>query len=219
MLNLKTSKPFRFGHILLGAALNALVWAGGLAVAYAEEEPKLPLLQPAAKRQLLAITTRLVAAGKAKDAVRFAAAVHPGKGVRISASYEDFAKLEATIFTPALMRNFWKSVEEYHWGNPAGSGDPITLTPAEFARRFIFDRDFTAPDRIEVDRVWEWSEHFVINRIRAAFPNGRWVAFSVKGPGPKENPEWSGLAFVFERLQGRWYLVGVLHQTFPPRAN
>ncbi len=211
MLNLKPHQLAHLSRIFFSTA--AALWlAFGRMLEGAElaGESTQPPLDAATKRELLEITTQLVSDWKAGNAWRIAARVHPRKGVRFSAYFEDCINPKSIVFDCAKMRAFWTTRRVYTWGYYDGSGDRIRTTPSRYCREWIFDHDFSGPDRIVMER--ETGSSIDSRHLRTAYPRGRAVEYFVD---PTEgHMDWAALAFVLERYRGRWCLVGVLHRTW-----
>jgi hypothetical protein len=158
------------------------------------------------------VADRVVGAFKAHDGAALAGLVHPEKGVRFSSSaFVDPAADQ--VFTPGAMAGFWADRTPRVWGTADGSGDPITLTPAAYAARFVMDRDYAAAVvSIDADRV----RGTTIDNAAAVYPGSRRVEYFIAGTGADAAFDWSALRLVLERSGGRWWLVGVIHDQWTP---
>ena len=154
-----------------------------------------------------AVADRVLAALKAHDGAGLAGLVHPEKGVRFSPSaFVDPAADQ--VFPAAAMAGFWADGTARVWGAADGSGDPIRLTPAAYAARFVMDRDYAAAVvSIDADRV----RGNTVDNAAAVYPGSRRVEYFIAGQGADAAFDWSALRLVFERSGGRWWLVGVIH--------
>jgi hypothetical protein len=153
---------------------------------------------------------QVVSAFRTEDGERLARLVHPKKGVRFS-PYAYVEVVEDQVFSSTQMARFWRDPQTYRWGVADGTGDPIELTPAQYAERFVMDRDFGHPTSIAIDRDRAYGN--TVNNAAEVYPQARRVEFYV-APGPGQGQpafDWAALRLVFEQLDGAWYLVGVIH--------
>jgi hypothetical protein len=159
---------------------------------------------------LASAARQVVAAFEARDGEQLARLVHPAQGVRFSPyAYVDVA--QDRVFLPAQMARFWQDQQIYRWGVADGSGEPIDLTPAQYAKRYIVDRDFAHPTSLGIDADRAWGN--TLNNAAAAYPEGRRVELYVEPAADQGDSsfDWAALRLVFQQLNGVWYLVGVIH--------
>ncbi len=153
---------------------------------------------------------RVVDAFNVKDGERLAELVHPEKGVRFSPyAYVDVEG--DVVLSRAHVRHFWTDRRIYTWGYADGTGDPISLTPADYSDRHIMDRDFLNPSSITINSAHARGN--TIDNAASVYPNGIRVEYYVKPPPGKGMPEfeWAALRLVFERIRYDWFLVAVIH--------
>ena len=167
---------------------------------------------PAPAEDARVVADRVVAAFKAHDGAALAGLVHPEKGVRFSPSaFVDPAADQ--VFAAVAMAAFWADRTARVWGAADGSGDPITMTPAAYAARFVLDRDYAA-GVVSVDRAV--TRGTTVDNAAAVYPGSRRVEYFIAGTGADAAFDWSALRLVLERSGGRWRLVGVIHDQWTP---
>lgn len=168
-----------------------------------------------ANSEVLEASGAVLRAFVARDGKSLAARVHPKKGVRFSSSaYVDMEK--DIVFSAAQAAQFWKDRKIYAWGFVDGSGDAIELNPSTYAERHILDHDFLASSTVSVDS--DRARGNTSNNAAAVYPQGTRVEYyfsPVSGKGVAEF-DWAALRLVFEKADGVWLLVAVIHDQWSP---
>ncbi len=149
------------------------------------------------------VATQLVGVLHDRNMNKFAEFVHPTKGVRFS-PYE-FVEPNHRVMTANQIR--YKDNSAHVWGNYDGSGDPINLTFDAYYQRFVNDRDYPRAPRITRNGVV--GQGNTTNNIRGFYPQSVWVEYHF--PALPQRNNWNSLWLVFEQLDGKWYLVGIVH--------
>jgi hypothetical protein len=163
----------------------------------------------AAKRDdARATADRIVAALQARDGPALAALVHPD-GVRLSPSA--FVDVDADVrLTAADVAALWQDPQVRHWGDAEASGDPIELSGADYARRYIVDHDYSAATV---------SENAVANRgttidnAATIYPGATRIEYLRQGA---DATDWSALRLILVPVDGQWRLVGIVHDQWAP---
>lgn len=192
-------------------ALAVLLLVAGL---YAGERRGVPAPAPAPARtaveEIVLVANEVVEAFVRRDGERLAGRAHPHKGVRFSPyAYVDVE--EDRVFQPAQLRHFWDDATVHVWGHADGSGEPIALTAAQYVERFVLDRDYRGAGSIGVNVDQQRGN--TADNAAQAYPQGTRVEYYVE-PAPGGGAaafDWSALRLVFEQVDGRWLLVGVIH--------
>ncbi|ENO84770.1 hypothetical protein [Thauera aminoaromatica] len=192
-------------------ALAVLLLVAGL---YAGERRGVPAPAPAPARtaveEIVLVANEVVEAFVRRDGERLAGRAHPHKGVRFSPyAYVDVE--EDRVFLPAQLRHFWDDATVHVWGHADGSGEPIALTAAQYVERFVLDRDYRGAGSIGVNVDQQRGN--TADNAAQAYPQGTRVEYYVE-PAPGGGAaafDWSALRLVFEQVDGRWLLVGVIH--------
>jgi hypothetical protein len=150
----------------------------------------------------------VVAAFQARDGARLAAFVHPVKGVRFSPSaYVDVN--QDRVFPRDRIAGFWTDTTTYPWGYADGSGNPIELTPAAYANRYILDRDFSRAPSVNIDA--DRAAGTTRNNAGEVYPAATRVEYYIEpSGGTGGGHDWAALRLVFEDVDGSWRLVGVI---------
>ena len=84
------------------------------------------------------------------------------------------------------------------------------MTPAEYFKQFVFDKDYTLASQIGVDAIVKSGNS--LENISDVFPNVRFVDFHIPGSEKKSGSlDWSSLRLGFESWQGELKLTVVVH--------
>lgn len=135
--------------------------------------------------------------------------VHPTKGVRFT-PYAYIDLKEDLVFSPKEMADAWDNSKKYTWGAYDGSGFPIELTLQEYYEQFIYDVDFANPQMIGNNKSIGTGN--TENNIQEAYPNGVFMEYHFSGINPEyAGMDWRSLRLVFEKEEGIYYLVGIVH--------
>lgn len=193
------------------AALAAVgVW---LFMASAAEAPSAvqPTAVPAAappQADARATADRVLAALKAKDGPALAAWVDD-RGVRLSPSaFVDVAADQ--VLSPAEVRVMWTDGASRLWGYVEASGDPIDLTPAAYAARYILDHDY-ATAKVSVNG--DTNRGTTTDNAAKVYPGATRVEYFRQGSNPLD---WSALRLVLVPAGGGWRLIGIIHDEWTP---
>src|SRR5690606_16683656 len=86
------------------------------------------------------------------DMEKLAGAVHPDKGVRFSPyGYVDVEN--NLVFTAEEVKNLASDTKTYLWGYYDGSGEPMTLSFADYHKKFIYDVDFVNAEQVGYNKT------------------------------------------------------------------
>jgi hypothetical protein len=189
--------------VLLGALLTSQQSSGQSDAEHDRTDP----VRAVADEVLDALSTR--------DGNKLASFVHPSKGVRFSPSaFIDLHK--DVVFSRDQVAGFWSDSKVYSWGHAEGSGEPIELTPAAYADRYILDRDYAADASVSVDGNRPIGT--TANNITNIYPAGTSVEYFIEPSAGRmaSDLDWSALRLVFEKAGGTWFLVAVIHDEWSP---
>ena len=146
---------------------------------------------------------------KDRDMRAVADSVHPEKGVTFSPyGYVDVEK--DLNFTADQAKILFANTEVMTWGNYDGTGDPITLNFSEYFERFVYDKDYQSPHIIGINSLIGTGNTLV--NIATAYSDASFVEFHFTGFDPQfAGIDWKSLILVLEKLEEKWYLVGIIH--------
>ncbi len=146
---------------------------------------------------------------KAEDYNALSQAVHPEYGVVFS-PYATINLSSNKRFTAVQVGGFSEDKNKYVWGKYDGIGDPIELTPSEYFKMFVFERDFTLAPEIGVNTIIKTGNS--LENIKETFPNACFIDFHIPGTDPDAaGLDWSSLRLGFEEYKGELKLTVILH--------
>ncbi|HUM37898.1 MAG TPA: hypothetical protein PLQ85_13585, partial [Anaerolineae bacterium] len=98
----------------------------------------------------------------------------------------------------------------YEWGVYDGSGEPIQLTFAAYYQKFVFDHDYTTAVAVSVNERLGMGNS--IDNSQEYYPGAMVVEYHFPGFDPQYGGlDWTSLRLVFQEFEGRWVLVGIIH--------
>ncbi len=166
---------------------------------------------PVRDSTLLALTKDVLTAFKNRQYDSLSLLIHPEEGVLFSPyGYVDTA---SNVVIKAETMKTWtdkKKQVKMVWGWYDGDEEEIKLTMNEYVKLFVYDVDFLKPDSIKVDELIA-GEH-VLKMLTDLFPGCHVVESHFAGFDKKqEGMDWRNLRLVFKLKDGKYYLVGVVH--------
>ncbi len=97
----------------------------------------------------------------------------------------------------------------YIWGSWDGSGDPISMTPAEYWARFVNDWSFAMAPEIGLNTLI--STGLAVENLTEVYPESQFVDFFVPSADPiNDGLDWKGLRLVFTEEDGSWKLAATI---------
>ena len=163
-----------------------------------------------AKNEVVRAANEVLDALRTRDGDQLASLVHPEKGVRFSPSA--YVDIETDlVFSPDQVKRFWTDRRTYMWGYADGTGDPINMTPDQYLPKYVLSRDFRHPSSINVND--DQASGNTNNNAATVYPAGTRVEYYSQ-PSVRDavdQHDWAALRLVFERIDGSWFLVGVIH--------
>ncbi len=135
--------------------------------------------------------------------------VHPIKGVRFT-PYTN-VKVNDIVMAPPLLLAEYENDSVIPWGVFDGSGEPMELAFSQYLKQFIWDHDYTAAPEV----LWDSPKqrgNIVENAMEFYGPAIRMVEYHFPGFDPQyEGMDWESLRLVLEEYEGKWMLVGIIH--------
>ncbi len=197
----------RNSWLILSLLLLALLVAA-CADGAAEREAASPEAAPAAP--LPARADSAVAALARQDFAALAALVHPTHGVR----FTPYAYVDTTadvVLSRQQVARLAADTTVYEWGAYDGTGEPITLPFEAYFERFIYNKPYQKARRGAPDE--RMGAGNTLSNIKEAYAGTEtaFVEYHVPGSDEYGGMDWGSLRLVFERHDGAWYLVGIIH--------
>ena len=146
---------------------------------------------------------------KNKDMNALSQYVHPEKGLRFTPyPYVDIEKDQ--VFTAQEVANLMENETVMNWGAYDGSGEPIDLKFSDYYDRFVYDKDFINPQVIGNNTAI--GQGNTTDNVKEAYPDGYFIEFHFSYFEPQYGGiDWENLKLVFEKHEGTWFLVGIIH--------
>jgi hypothetical protein len=160
---------------------------------------------------LLAMTKDILTAIKEKRYDTLFHFFHPDEGVRFSPyGYIDTTS-DKIIKAEAIKA--WadkKKQVKISWGYFDANEEEIKMTMDQYLKRFVYDVDFVKADSVKVNQFIGGGNS--MNNLLAIYPGCSFVESHFKGFEKKyEGMDWRSLRLVFKMKDGKYYLVGVIH--------
>ncbi len=158
---------------------------------------------------LTSLTKEVLTIFKNKQYTRLDSLIHPEEGVRFSpyatVSAED-NRFSRQAFHQLVTTQKNKKI---NWGHYDGSGDPILLTPAEYFNLFVYDGNFLQPSKFDINNFIRTGNS--INNLRNSYEGSDFTESHQDGTTQNSGIDWKSVRLVFKQWQGKYYLVGVVH--------
>ena len=160
---------------------------------------------------LLKITQSILTTLKNKNYSAFANYIHPIEGIRFSPyGYIDTVH-DLKLSKQKFISEAGKPEQVMMvWGAFDGTGDPIKMTLNNYMKRFVYDVDFSKPEKRKVNE-FIGSGNSVNNLLSVYkdcdFTESHFSGFEEKYGGM----DWKSLRLVFKNQNGKFLLVGIVH--------
>ncbi len=168
-----------------------------------------PAISPAASPR--AAADAVLAAITAQDGAALAALADMG-GVRFSPAATVDPGHDVRL-APAALAALWRDPARRDWGRDEASGEPILLTGADYAARYLADRDYAAGAEVSLDPGA--ARGTSVNNIAAVWPGATTVEYFHPG-SDASGMDWTALRLVLVDRGGNWRLAGIVHERWTP---
>ncbi|MBC7642605.1 MAG: hypothetical protein H7174_09765 [Flavobacterium sp.] len=153
---------------------------------------------------------------KNKDYKKFAIHIHPTDGLRFS-PYGCVDVNKDQFFTKKEFLKLAESRKALVWGNYDGSGDEMKMNFADYYSKFIYDADFLFAEKISFNKII--SKGNFKNNLSDVYKDCYFAENYFHGFDPKLNGlDWTSLKLVFKKLNGNYFLVGIIHDQSTTRT-
>lgn len=150
----------------------------------------------------------VVLALMSKNTSLLSSLAHQDKGVVFS-PYASI-KSERGKFTNKEIKIVLTNNKVINWGNYAGSGKEITLKMTDYWDKFVYDQDFAGAEVISYNKKARSGN--MSDNAAEVWPRAKFVEYHFSGLDKKyEGMDWESLRLYFEEANGKWWLVGVVH--------
>lgn len=137
----------------------------------------------------------------------FANYIHPEKGVRFS-MYAYISIKEDKHFSKSDFIKYYPTNTVFTWGSRDGSGDLYKATIDQYIKKWVFVRDFT---KSQYSMNTFQGRGNTLNNLPEIYPNTDFTENFIKGTEENSEIDWNSLRFVFEKYEGKYYLIAVVN--------
>lgn len=153
---------------------------------------------------------------KSSDFKRLSEYVHKSRGLQFS-PYDDVYEGGPDVirFSKKNVKNFMTIKKIYIWGVYDGSGFDIKLTPKEYYKKFIYDIDFEKEaDVVFIGNINSKSPKDInidLDYLFRIYPKSTIAHYYYKGSLDNSFCDFKKLTLVFEKIEEKWFLIGIMH--------
>ena len=144
-----------------------------------------------------------------EDYVSLAKTVHPEKGV----TFTPFSTVDVksdVCFTKTQVAGIADNKTVYIWGVYDGDGSPVSMTPVDYFKRFVYNFDYASVGVLGVNSVIK--EGNSLENVREVYKDAQFVEFHSPGADPQyAGIDWCSLKLVFEVYNDKLMLTAVIH--------
>lgn len=153
---------------------------------------------------------KILASLQSKNYTKFSEFIHPEKGIYFS-MYSYIDDKNGKHFSKADFEKYVSTNIKFTWGEQDGTGDPLILPIKKYIEEWAFAKDFTKGQYFQDEFKGSGNS---INNIQKKFPNLHFTENYVAGTEEYGEMNWGSLIFVFEELNGTYYLVAVVNNSW-----
>ena len=158
---------------------------------------------------VLASSRQVLTFLKNKTFILLTSLFHPEEGVRFSA-YGHIDTVKDIVLNSQQFLQAIKKKNVIHWGFYDGSGDSILLSAAQYYKKFIYNADFLHAEKTSLNKMIGVGNS--LNNLTSIYPGLNFTESHFTGFDKKySGMDWTSLRLVFKLYQGKYYLVGIVH--------
>ena len=114
-------------------------------------------------------------------------------------------KLDPDDFMESIHKNWMLT-----WGNYDGSGEPIKLSVKNYLKKFVYNADYLNAEAIGYDETIKEGNTRI--NLKEVYPDKHFIDYHFSGfDQKKEGMDWTSLKLVFEKQDGQYFLIAVIH--------
>ncbi|WP_144282170.1 hypothetical protein [Chryseobacterium echinoideorum] len=137
----------------------------------------------------------------------FSDCIHPEKGVRFS-MYAFVNRNEDKHFSKADFQKYFPTKTIFTWGSRDGTGEIYQATINNYFKKWIFKKDFIQ-SKYSFNRFQGSGNS--LNNLKEIYPDADFTENYISGSEKYSGMDWNSLRFVFEKFEGKYYLVAVIN--------
>ena len=144
------------------------------------------------------------------DTRQLAKYIHPEKGVVFS--MHGYIRLQKDKhFNQDEIQKYAMSDIKFTWGEKDGSGEKMILSLKDYIKQWVFQRDFSKSNLYINEFKGSGN---TINNLKKTFPGADFTENYVAGSEKYSGLDWNSLRLVFEKFEGKYYLVAVINDSW-----
>lgn len=144
---------------------------------------------------------------KTKNYAKFSTFIHPAKGIRFS-MYAFIRPDKDKHFSAPDFMTYIDKPTKFTWGEKDGSGDLLIISLKDYLETWVFKRDFS---RSEFSLNEFKGGGNSINNLEKIYPQAIFTENYIPGSEKYSGMDWNALRFVFEKYQGKYYLIAMIN--------
>ncbi len=166
---------------------------------------------PSGDSAVLKVTEKILTLIKNVDYLELGNYFHPVEGVRFS-PYGYIDTTTDIIFSQIYFKDLFSNTKPgyYIWGYYDGSGDTINLPIYKYFEKFVYDADFLHAEKTSLNQCLgggNSQNNILVIYDGLPFTESYFSGFDKKYGGM----DWRALRLVFKEYEGKYYLVGIIH--------
>ncbi|SEM09199.1 hypothetical protein SAMN05421856_10148 [Chryseobacterium taichungense] len=159
------------------------------------------------EESLKSLNEAIILSLKEKNYNKFVQYIHPEKGVRFS-MYAFVNQAEDKKFSKADFIKYQPTKTIFTWGVLDGSGDLYKATINDYLGKWVYAKDF-ATGQVSINEFQGSGNS--LNNLKQIYPKADFTENFIKGSKANAEMDWKCLRLVFEKFQGKYYLVAVIN--------
>lgn len=133
--------------------------------------------------------------------------IHPEKGVRFS-MYAFVNRNEDKHFSKADFQKYFPAKTIFTWGSRDGTGEIYQAAIDSYFKKWVFKKDFT---QSKYSFNTFQGNGNSLNNLKEIYPDADFTENYIAGSEKYSGMDWNSLRFVFEKFEGKYYLVAVVN--------
>jgi hypothetical protein len=175
-----------------------------------KEQAEAERLQKLSKDSVLtSLTKTVLTIFKNAEYTKLDSLIHPDEGIRFSpyaTISDDDKQFSKEAFHKLVTTDKNKKI---NWGTYDGSGDPIYLTPVEYFSKFVYDGNFVNPEKYDINNFVKTGN--ALNNLKSMYRDCDFTESYISGSKKYGGMDWKSVRLVFKQKDGKYYLVGIVH--------
>lgn len=159
------------------------------------------------KDSLKTLNGELIQIFKSGDFSSLPQFIHPQKGIRFS-MYAYVNKESDKHFSLEDFQKYIDTDVKFTFGHKDGTGDVYITSLKDYLQNWVWKKDFSASAYTE--NTFQGSGNS-LNNLQEVYPSAEFTENYIAGTEQYSGMDWNSLRFVFEKYEGKYYLVAILN--------